>query len=317
MVIGLVLWVGTGVSSFVLAQEMISGWPKLDEHGIPMSWYAAAHKWIGPRVFGDLNGNGSEDVVVAKGPGIAVFQKDKDGKWTEIASYVHPTGTADVRSMAIGDTDGDGKKEIYLGTAQGGNPANACRVYIFEHAEGNNFSQVGVLGPYGRDGVRHLEIADVNADGKQEVIVTHARLRFYASKEDNIWEEVWKNAEDNDDGHYFNGAAVADLDNDNKPELYVGVEQYDSGVKKDHGWLYVYEMAGKNQYGKIWECDDMGAYVTDVRLLNEKETGKVFVAGQLKTSPSTWALFEPSGKKSYSFRGVKSQKDVDVLFEAQ
>lgn len=314
LVIGMLPWIAAASNNLAVARE-IPGWPGLDADGIPMSWYLAAKKWLGPRAFGDVTGNGKENVVVAKGAGIAIFEKGPDGKWTEIAEYVHPYGAADVRSIAIGDTDRDGKKEIYFGTAQGNNPANGCRVYIFEHTGGNNFAQIGVLGPYG-DIVRRVAIGDANGDGKDEVIATQGLIRIYAATEDNIWEEIWKNAEYNDDDRYFNGVAAADLDRDGKPELYLGVERYDSGAKKSHGWLDVYEMSEKNKYEKIWESDDMEAFVSDVKLLKAKETGKVFVAGQLRIRPYGWALFECAGENSYAFKGVKPQKDIDLLFDA-
>lgn len=301
--------------------EAIVGWPKFDEQGIPVSWNGFRKKWGGPwcqpwrtRAFGDVTGNGKENVVVAKGPGMAIFEKGDKGPWTEIAEYVHPVGDAEVSMIAIGDTDGDKRQEIFFGTGTGNNLSNAYRVYVYEHTKSNDFAQVGLLGPY-NNMAGYVKITDANSDGKLEVIVTSERyIRIYATAGDNTWKEIWKirvaeNA-------HPDGVEAADLDNDKKPELYIGASSYDSSSRKAHGWLYVYEMTTMNQYDKIWQSDDFGIEVTDMGVFKENKTGKYFIGGRLKIGP-TWALFELTGDNTYSLAGVKTETDIDELFERE
>ncbi|MDD3926309.1 MAG: VCBS repeat-containing protein [bacterium] len=315
-----------GIASSFAAE--IPGWPKLDKAG-PVG-LTTTGKQVQARAFGDVDGNGKADCVVAKGTGVAVFARNDDGTWTETAEMVHPTGTAKVSAIAIADSDGDGKQEIFFGTTQGN--GNECRVYIFEYKESKAFVSVGVLGPYAnKSAVKYLKAVDIDLDGKPEIVVMHAYgresyVRLYASRENDKWTEVWKDkiTEEGDTWYrYPNTVAVADLDKDKKPEIYMAVEAYDRNAKKCHGWLYAYKMKGepdRYQYEKIWSSDDLGAYVTDVRLVQDKQGDKKCVAAQVNIpappSPVCWALFGLSEKESYSLLSVKTVKDFHDSYEA-
>ena len=329
LALGLILGLVVILNNITFAEE-ISGWPRMDRSGVPIGWNSAQYKWVSsPRAFDDVNGNGKENVVIPKGHGIAVFEKNDDGKWIEIAEKV-PSGDAAVSLqgnsvITVGDTDADGKKEIFFGMGQARYETdNACRVYVFEHTKGNDFTQVGVLGPYGKkqsSAVRFIGIADTNMDGKQEVVVTHAYrgnhyVRIYAADADNHWEEVTAIdiAKEKKGFYYPNSVAVADLDNDKRPELYVGVEYYDKGAEKTHGWLYVYKMTEKNHYIKVWQSDDMGSYIRDVRFITEKTTGEVLIAGQLGIRGTSWALFKPVNEKNYRYLGRKTWQKIKELY---
>lgn len=273
---------------------------------------------------GDVNGDQKQEVIVGRDTGVVLFAKGADGAWKEVSIWRPPAGDAGVVALAQGDTDGDGKTEVFVGTGQGQNAANACRVFILAWDELlEALNQVGELGPYPNSGgVRCLNVADANGDGRPDLLVTQAYgnqhyVRLYAACGDDQWQEVWKDSIARDDkyNHYPNGVAAADLDGDNKPEIYVGVSLYDTDARACHGWLYVYEMTGRNQYEKIWESDDMGYYVQDVRLLREKETGKEVVVGQLNCNK--WVLFEVSTEGSYDIAGVKTEKDFEELFNSR
>ncbi|MDD3927310.1 MAG: VCBS repeat-containing protein [bacterium] len=327
-VAGLILAVMAGLWVAPSFAAEIPGWPKFDKEG-PVG-LTATGKQVPPRFFGDVDGNGKTDCVVVKGAGVAVFERNDDGTWTETAQMVHPTGTAGVSSIAVADTDGDGRQEIFFGTAHGSE--NNCRVYVFEHKEKKTFAHAGGMGPYANSSVvRCIKVVDADLDGKPEIAVTHAYgresyVKLYSARENDKWTEVWKAkiTEEDDKGfRYPNTVTVADLDNDKMPEIYVAVQQYDPEAKKCHGWLYAYEMdgePGRYRYERIWRSDDMEAYVSNVRVVREKQSGKIYAAAQVDlsmppSSPVCWALFGSSEKNAYSLAGIKTVKEFNGLYE--
>jgi hypothetical protein len=117
---------------------------------------------------GDVDGDGQEEIVTSPGkdggPHIRIWKQDGRPKYPGFFAYAS-TFRGGV-NVALGDLDGDGKKEIITGSGEGGGP----HVRVFD-ARGNLKFTPGFFA-YGREfrgGVR-VAAADLDGDGKDEII---------------------------------------------------------------------------------------------------------------------------------------------------
>jgi hypothetical protein len=116
---------------------------------------------------GDVTGDGTDDIVVAAGPGGAPEVKVYDGAngnlVRDIIAY-DPSFHGGV-NIAVGDVSGDGKADIITGTGVDGGP----NVRVFDGATGNQIDSFFAYEPSFRGGV-NVAAGDVNADGHADIV---------------------------------------------------------------------------------------------------------------------------------------------------
>ena len=120
---------------------------------------------------GDVNGDGLTDVVKANGqlytnPMLSIYYQQPDGtlngpiSWDGISTQ--PNG------VAVGDVTGDGRDDIVI--AYGGNSPSAKIAVVAQTATGELELRAKVAA---YDCPEPVEIADVNLDGRLDVLTTH------------------------------------------------------------------------------------------------------------------------------------------------
>ncbi len=229
-----------------------------------LQWRAASGSRVWPAVaVADLTGDGSLEVIVGRGGDeVTVYTAGGGVVWTR-----HPFGGGEVRTLAVANLDGDGTLEIVAGRASGG----ATRQMTVFDAAGN----VRAGWPARRDGEpgygwgmynENVAVADLNGDGKQEIIGptdTHyitaldrdgnqlpAHARYGAGK---VWSQVGVHVDDAVDlrgyadcgaehrPNFANSApAIGDLTGDGVPEIVVPGDVYNCLIGDDiNGDLYI------------------------------------------------------------------------------
>jgi hypothetical protein len=122
--------------------------------------------------YGDLNGDGTDDIIVAAGAGggpqVTVYD---GGTFAVIASFfaLPPTFGGGV-FVASADLNGDGTDDIIVGAGTGGGP----QVTVYD---GKTFAVIAsfyAFDPSFRSGVR-VAVADVNGDGVPDVVCSAGR----------------------------------------------------------------------------------------------------------------------------------------------
>jgi hypothetical protein len=161
------------ISEMVLAQSNAASFA-------PVVTYGSGGGYAGLVAMADVNGDGKPDLLVANecaistncAPGsVGVLLGNGDGTFRPAVTY--GTGGYDAESVAVADVNGDGKPDLIA--------ANGCQ---FSNCQGNGLVGVllgngdGTFQPavtYGAGGYNpsSVVVADVNGDGKPDLLVTN------------------------------------------------------------------------------------------------------------------------------------------------
>ncbi len=143
--------------------------------------FASDEKKLGPEqrfqveapraiAFGQIDGRGGQEVLTIEGQSgrgkvltLDDSSADEQNKWGRLIFFGLPQGGDRGRSLAVGDLDGDKKKDIVVS-----DPANA-QIWLFRQS-GRSGLNAGQSFP-GLLGGRVLHLADLDHDGKDEVYV--------------------------------------------------------------------------------------------------------------------------------------------------
>lgn len=131
-------------------------------------------------------------------------------------------------SLVAGDTDGDGKIEIIIGDL-----STLGRLYMFEN-DGNDTwvnlnTQATLTQPTTNPQIKSLLIADMNNNGKQEIIVFRGVSSPSLAGDVSLWEHSGASGINTYSkihyygvpSYFFGSSGIGDADNDGYPELYL------------------------------------------------------------------------------------------------
>ena len=115
---------------------------------------------------GDVNGDGRPDLVATSTCGVGIVLQNADGSFAP--AVCRAAVPADqVRGVAVGDVSSDGRDDIVF--TYGGNSAGKLGV-LLQQTDGS-LGALATLDNY--DIPTQVEIADLNADGRRDVVVAH------------------------------------------------------------------------------------------------------------------------------------------------
>ena len=271
---------------------------------------------------GDLDGDGLDEVVAGLGSGsngwIAILDDATHGygllSWVQVGGAAYATANGEI-FPAIGDLDGDSRKEIVLGLGAGG----AGWIQVLDDASAGfkhlTWKQVGFT-TYNAsgEGSTHPAVGDLDGDGKGEIVVglgegSAGWMQVFNNGNSNFsarnWVQVAWPTYNSANGTTF--PAVGDIDGDGRGEIVAGLG------KGSDGWFVLLNDSVANfaqiKWDKIaWPTYDAHNGETHPAIGNvDADTAAEIVFG-FAAFPGAGGWFEirDDSSKGYASKGWRS-----------
>jgi len=196
---------------------------------------------IGPHqvIVADVNGDGKPDLIVPNscvtignctyGPGsVGVLLGKGDGTFQAAVAY--GSGGDYAFSVAVADVNGDGKLDVLVANAYAN--TGCCEAGPLGVLLGNGDGTFQSVIPYSFGGLGHLALADVNGDGKLDV-VTGSGMVLLGNGDGTFQAPVFYNTS-------VGGMVVADVNGDGPPDVMVTNPCFNSNPNCPHGSVSVF-----------------------------------------------------------------------------
>lgn len=181
----------------------------------------------------DIDGDGKSDIVVANstvGAGMSILRNTNNAKGTiganSFANRIDIESLGGSRSFAVEDFNGDGKPDV----VNAGYYPSALNFLLNTSAPGNiKFSSVYAIPT--DEYVSNLTIADMNADGKPDIItVSNNNKKISILINTSVGNTLmFSNQLSFESGTFITGITCQDLDGDAKADLIVNTNDNNSG----------------------------------------------------------------------------------------
>lgn len=181
---------------------------------------------------GDVDGDGRPEIFTtpsrpnkldAEQPGeVRMYARDKDGRWQR--SVVDAPGDTHAKEILAADTDGDGRAELFIvwegAIGKDGQVVRPVTIRQYRRAGGSWDSSIVATVPDRQ--MRSIAAGDVNGDGRIDLVAGGLGSGLWLfERTDGNWTSQQLDASSSGFEH---PVAIADLDGNGKPEIWVAAE---------------------------------------------------------------------------------------------
>jgi uncharacterized repeat protein (TIGR01451 family) len=195
----------------------------------PAVMYSAPHGGWNDLDLGDVNGDGLTDIVVMSGqgsfPNIVVLTQAATGGFNAPVSHSVASGVL-TQGVAVGDVNGDGRDDIVV--TYGGNKPNSKIGVFYQNAAGG---LEPVVSFDSLDVPESVKIADVNRDGRADIIVLHGgwtKAGVYLQNADGSLQAEELYFIPYASSYQPQGLAIGDFNGDRVPDI--AIADYNNGL---------------------------------------------------------------------------------------
>jgi len=191
---------------------------------------------------GDVNGDGKPDIVVANSCAtgdfyctsgtLGVLLGNGDGTFQPVVIY--GTGGGHPTSVVVGDLNNDGKPDIVVSNYQTSNSDYTGRIGVLL-GNGDGTFQPAVTYLSGGDGNNSVAVADVNGDGRLDLLAVNqgatvgsstGTLGVLLGNGDETFQPAIANSTTSLSADYFGQMAIADFNGDGKLDVACGASDF-------------------------------------------------------------------------------------------
>ncbi len=188
----------------------------------------------------DVNGDGNPDLLVANQCGnsgdcngaVGVLMGNGDRTFQPVVTY--DSGGYEAQSVAVADVNGDGKPDLVVANACASSNCTGGGVVGVLLGKGDGTFQAAVSYGSGGQDAESVAVADVNGDGKPDLIVANGNgsVGVLLGNGDGTFQAAMSYGSG---GASASSVAVADVNGDGKPDLLVANHCADSDCANGSG----------------------------------------------------------------------------------
>jgi len=247
----------------------------------------------------DVNGDGKPDIIVANyyDDSIGVLLGNGDGTFQPVLTYASGSTDSTI-SVAVSDINGDGKPDVVVAVNNCGEEYPCRGLVNVLLGNGDGTFQPAVTYSSGGNYIASVAIADVNGDGKPDVIAANLCSDFMPcsgpgsvgvllGNGDGTFQPAVTYSSGGDYVNYFNSQAVAiaDVNGDGKLDVIVTDP---AGGPADDGAVGVLLGNGDGTFQPVVIYDSGGSILSAVAVGDVNEDGKpdLIVANECPTGGS-------------------------------
>jgi len=175
--------------------------------------------WAGDELVLDLDRDGRPEIVNGGQGRLQIYESTADDAWERI--YVDSTGLVGSRVLTGGqDTDGNGKRELFLGGEDWTTEPVVRQVFVYEPNGGRSFTRVATMSALDNaSGGQWGALARTEYDGRVRFVwALYQHLRIYIATGPGEWQ--LETIIQDPDAPYHHAVFAYDLNRNGRDEIY-------------------------------------------------------------------------------------------------